>query len=177
MSIGLRSMNAARYAAPMQPFRPPLGLQLSQAARIVSRAFDEALDQAGGSLPVWLILLNLKIHRPGNQRALAEAVGLREATLTHHLNALDKRGLITRRRSPDNRRVHVVELTEAGEAAFLAMRDAARDFDRRLNDGLTDTDRGSLEALLRRLAANAGGGPADGSPPWAGLAGPAPDSD
>ena len=69
-----------------QAFRVPIGLQLSQAARTVSRAFDAALDGAGGTLPVWLILLNLKIRTPGNQRELAEAVGVREATLTHHHN-------------------------------------------------------------------------------------------
>ena len=46
-----------------QMLRPPVGLRLSQAARAVSRAFDEALEQAGGTLPVWLILLNLKIRR------------------------------------------------------------------------------------------------------------------
>ena len=60
------------------------------------RAFDKALEGAGGTLPVWLILLNLKIHRPGTQRDLAEKVGIREATLTHHLNAMDADGLITR---------------------------------------------------------------------------------
>ena len=46
----------------MRPPRTPIGLQLSQTARIVSRAFDEALDAAGGSLPVWLNLLNLTIR-------------------------------------------------------------------------------------------------------------------
>ena len=137
----------------------------------MSRAFDDALDQAGGSLPVWLILLNLKIGRPGNQRELAAAVGVREATLTHHLNAMDTRGLITRRRDTANRRVHVVELTEEGEAAFLRLRDTAMDFDRRLNAGLSDEDRDVLDGLLTRLAANVGTDPADDpSPPWAGLA-------
>ncbi|RAG81006.1 MarR family transcriptional regulator [Streptacidiphilus pinicola] len=154
----------------MPPMRQPTGLQLGQAARVVSRAFDDALEQAGGSLPVWLILLNLKIGRPGTQRELAQAVGLREATLTHHLNALDKRGLISRQRDPDNRRIHVVTLTEAGEAAFLEMRDAAMAFDERLNDGLTDVERALLADLLTRLASNAGGGPGAGTPPWAGLA-------
>jgi MarR family transcriptional regulator for hemolysin len=153
----------------MQSFRSPIGLELSRTARAVSRAFDEALEEAGGSLPVWLVLLNLKIHRPGTQRELAEAVGVREATLTHHLNAMDTRGLITRQRDAANRRIHVVELTEAGEAAFLRLRGAAADFDRRLNEGLTDADRENLTDLLRRLAGNVGPGEND-SPPWAGLA-------
>jgi len=155
-----------------EAFRVPIGLQLSQAARTVSRAFDEALDGAGGTLPVWLILLNLKIHKPANQRELAEAVGVREATLTHHLNAMDARGLVTRARDKANRRVQVVELTEAGEAAFLRLQRAAIAFDARLRTGLADADLDILGDLLGRLAANVG--TEDGSPPWAGLAEPRP---
>ncbi|MGH9057132.1 MAG: MarR family winged helix-turn-helix transcriptional regulator, partial [Acidimicrobiales bacterium] len=65
---------------------------------MVSRAFDDALAEAGGSLPVWLVLLNLKINPSASQRELAEAVGVREATVTHHLNAMENDGLVTRRR-------------------------------------------------------------------------------
>src|SRR5580693_5733185 len=114
---------------PEPPFPVPIGLRLSQTSRVVERAFDEALAEVDGTLPVWLILLNLKIRRPGNQRELAEAVGVREATLTHHLNAMDTRGLITRTRDTANRRIHVVELTDDGEAAFVRMRDTAMAFD------------------------------------------------
>jgi MarR family transcriptional regulator for hemolysin len=115
----------------MPPVPRPIGLHPASAARFVSRAFDEALSEAGGSLPVWLVLLNLKIRRPSNQRELAEAVGVRQATLTHHLNAMDSDGLITRRRDVTNRRVHVVEITDAGEETFLRLRAAALAFDRR----------------------------------------------
>ena len=152
-----------------KPFRLPVGLQLSQAARTVSRAFEDALGAAGGTLPVWLILLNLKIHKPGNQHDLAEKVGIREATLTHHLNAMDSRGLVTRTRSPANRRIHVVELTEAGEAAFSRLQQAAVAFDARLRAGLDDTELDALSVLLGRLAANVGGAQ-NGAMPWAGLA-------
>jgi MarR family transcriptional regulator for hemolysin len=144
----------------------PIGLDLSHTARVVSRAFDEALDAAGGTLPIWLILLNLKVNRPANQRELAEAVGVREATLTHHLNAMDTRGLITRVRDPANRRIHVVEMTEAGEAAFLRLRGAALEFNAKLCAGMTGEDLDALRGLLGRLAANVG----DGSSPWAGAA-------
>jgi len=120
----------------------------------VSRAFDDALAQAGGSVPRWLVLISLKTQPVRNQRELAEAVGIREATLTHHLNSMDEEGLITRRRDPANRRVHLVELTEAGEAAFQRMRGAATAFDQRLRSGLSGDDVAQLEALLGRLAAN-----------------------
>jgi MarR family transcriptional regulator for hemolysin len=147
------------------PFPLPIGLRLNQAARVVERAFDEALREADGTLPVWLILLNLKIRKPANQRELAEAVGVREATLTHHLNALDARGLVTRTRDAAHRRVQVVALTEAGEAAFARLRDTAIAFDAKLRAGLADADLATLSTLLGRLAANAG--PAEATPPWA----------
>ena len=150
----------------------PIGLRLNQAARAVERAFDKALAEAGGTLPVWLILLNLKIHKPVNQQELAKAVGVREATLTHHLNAMDARGLITRTRDAANRRYQVVTLTEAGEAAFLRLRSAAMTFNARLSAGLTDADLATLGALLGKLAANVGAEAA--TPPWAGLAEPPP---
>jgi MarR family transcriptional regulator for hemolysin len=147
----------------------PIGLQLSRTARTVSRAFDEALDQAGGSLPVWLILLNLTIRQTPHQRALAEAVGVTGATLTHHLNAMEKRGLITRQRDPANRRVHKVELTEDGRQSFVRLRQAAMEFTARLNAGLSAEEVDLLSQLLGRLATNAGGH-REGTPPWEGLA-------
>jgi len=137
-----------------RPSSPPIGLHLARTARSVSRAFDDALAEAGGSVPVWLVLISLKSQQMRNQRELAEAVGIREATLTHHLNAMDEQGLITRRRDPANRRVHQVELTEAGEAAFQRMRGAATAFDQRLRSGLSGDEVSQLEALLGRLAAN-----------------------
>jgi len=137
-----------------KPERPPIGLLLARAAKSVSRAFDDALAEAGGSLPVWLVLISLKSRPLGNQRELAGVVGIREATLTHHLNAMDVQGLVTRRRDPANRRVHLVELTEAGETLFLRLRDAAFAFDQRLRRGLTDRDAADLEGLLLRLERN-----------------------
>ncbi len=105
-------------------------------------------------MPVWLVLLNIKARSLRNQRELAEAVGIREATLTHHLNAMEGSGLIIRERDPANRRIHAVELTEAGEAAFLRLRAAAMAFDGKLRRGITDQEIADLDGLLARLAAN-----------------------
>src|SRR5271170_6107737 len=104
------------------PARLPVGRQLAFAAKSVTRAFDDALAEAGGSLPVWLVLISLKSRPLRNQ----------------------------------------VELAEAGEAAFLRLRDAASAFDERLRRGLTDRDIDDLERLLGRLERNVSGDvPAD----------------
>jgi MarR family transcriptional regulator for hemolysin len=82
---------------------------------------------------------------------------------------MDTRGLITRRRDVDNRRIHVVELTADGEALFLRLQETAVAFDTRLRHGLTEADVDTLGALLGRLASNAGHAD-DSAMPWAGLA-------
>jgi MarR family transcriptional regulator for hemolysin len=162
-------MGGVTLTAMPEPFPVPIGLRLSQVARAVGRAFDKALGEAGGTLPVWLILLNLKIHKPGPQRDLAEAIGITEATLTHHLNAMDADGLITRTRDTANRRIQVVTLTEKGDQAFQSLAAAAVAFDAKLRTGLADTDLATLTTLLTRLSANVAA-PVENGPPWGGLA-------
>src|SRR6266567_4099851 len=110
-----------------RPAHQPLGLHLTRVSRTISRAFDDAL---------------------------AEAVGVQGATLTHHLNTMESAGLVTRRRDPANRRLHLVELTPAGDTLFLRLRDAAMAFDQRLCTGLSATETGQLEDLLTRLRDN-----------------------
>jgi MarR family transcriptional regulator for hemolysin len=137
-----------------RPAREPLGLYLTRVSRVLSRAFDDALAEAGGSLPVWLVLISLKNGQLASQRELADAVGIQGATLTHHLNAMESAGLVTRRRDPENRRLHLVELTPQGDALFFGMRDAAIAFDQRLRTGLSQPDVDQLEELLARLRDN-----------------------
>jgi len=136
------------------PATTPIGLELAGVARDVGRAFDAALAEAGGSRPTWLVLLSLKARPTANQRELAAAVGIQGATLTHHLNGMEAEGLLTRRRDPANRRVHVVELTPAGEAMFLRLRQVAAAHDRRLRAGFVDAELDTLRALLQRLRGN-----------------------
>jgi MarR family transcriptional regulator for hemolysin len=153
MSNGSMSNGVLSWAVP-RPATPPIGRKLALTAKVVSRAFDEALAMAGGSRPVWLILISLKMARLRSQRELAREVGIEGATLTHHLAAMETDGLITRRRDPANRRVHLVELTPHGYAAFERMRIAASDHDRRLRAGISDAEAAQFAELLDRMRRN-----------------------
>ncbi|WP_250574124.1 MarR family winged helix-turn-helix transcriptional regulator [Nonomuraea sediminis] len=132
----------------------PIGLRLTNTARVLSRAFDDALAEAGGSLPIWQVLLTVKSRTQGNQRQIAASIGIQGATLTHHLNAMERSGLVVRRRDPENRRVHVVELTEEGERLFHRLREVVVDWDRRLRTGLEEEDVAAFERVLARLEQN-----------------------
>lgn len=138
----------------LKPRDVPLGLQVARAAKALNRAFEQSLAEVGGSVSTWLVLLSLKTGRRRTQGELAEAVGIQGPTLTHHLNGMERAGLVTRTRDPDNRRVHRVELTEDGEAAFHRMRGAAQAHDERLRAGLTTADVQRLRDLLTMVTAN-----------------------
>src|SRR3954452_15989661 len=134
----------------------PIGLRLADVARDVSRAFDDALATAGGSRPVWMVLLALKSGAAASQQQIADHIGIRGATLTHHLSGMEERGLVVRTREPGDRRTQVVRLTDDGERLFVPLAGAAREFDQRLRRGLGATEIAQLDSLLQRLHANAG---------------------
>jgi MarR family transcriptional regulator for hemolysin len=133
----------------------PVGLLVQRTAKALSRAFDEALAAVGGSTSTWLVLSSLKNSTHRTQGELAEAMGIRQPTLSHHLDGLERAGLVVRERLAGNRRVQQVELTEAGEQLFLRMRRAAAAFDGRLKAGLDDDEVADLRRLLAQLAENA----------------------
>jgi MarR family transcriptional regulator, transcriptional regulator for hemolysin len=135
----------------------PIGLDVSASAKALDRAFNAALGEAGGTLPVWLILRALKQRPLRAQLDLARVVGIGTPTLTRHLDGLERAGLVTRVRDPDDRRMIRVELTAAGEQAFHRLRVAARAFDQALRDGLSEDELELLRTLLARLVENAGG--------------------
>lgn len=132
----------------------PIGRVLWEAVNQIHRTFDDALARAGGSRSAWFILLALKERPTANQREIAADVGIQEATLTHHLAAMERDGLVARRRDPENRRVHLIELTRDGEDAFLRLRDAAVEFDRCLRSGVPDAEIDQMRTTLNKLLAN-----------------------
>ncbi|MCW2951634.1 MAG: hypothetical protein JWQ48_804 [Conexibacter sp.] len=138
---------------PAPPLLPPIGLRLARTARDVGAALDAELAAAGGSTATWQVLLLLHAERWGTQRQLAEAIGIRGATLTHHLNRMERDGLVERHRDPDNRRVQVVGLTAEGERLFGRLRTVALAFDERLRAPLSDEELSQLAGGLERLRA------------------------
>ena len=133
----------------------PIGMTIDATAKAVSRALDDALAAAGGSRSIWLVLSAVSSTDVRTQGDLAAAVGVRQPTLTSHLDGMERAGLVTRTRDPSNRRVQRIAVTEAGERLFLRLRRAAAAFEGRLRAGLDDDDVATLRRLLAQLEENA----------------------
>jgi len=141
----------------VRPRGTPIGLRLFTASKAVRRAFDRSLASAGGSIPMWLVLTNLKSAEWRSQNDLAAAVGIEGPTLTRHLDALERQGLVRRGQDPTDRRAVVVELTPVGHAAHARLLEVVIAFDRRLRSGLSQDEVDTLRELLGRLEQNVGG--------------------
>jgi MarR family transcriptional regulator, transcriptional regulator for hemolysin len=136
-----------------RPASPPIGLKLTRTSRAVTQAFERAMAEAGGSVSTWQVLLLVRSANWDTQSEMADQLGITGATLTHHLNALERKGLVRRWREDNNRRVQRAELTDAGVELFNRLRAVAQRHDRLLRSQLSDDEIEQLGALLDRLEA------------------------
>jgi MarR family transcriptional regulator for hemolysin len=142
----------------VRPTGTPIGLQLAHSAKHVGRAFNDALAEVGGSMPMWFILSNLKGEAWRTQHELARALRIEGPTLTRHLDGLEEDGLVVRRRDTSDRRAVSVELTDAGRARHAEMLRAVQAFNRQLLAGLDEAEIEELARLLTKLEQNARAG-------------------
>lgn len=140
----------------MRPNGPPLGLLLATTSKAVGRAFNTALAESGGSIPIWLILNALKSEPRRTQLDLARSVGIEGPTLTRHLGGMEQAGLVRRQRGTPDRRAVQVELTRAGHALHGRLLKAVISFNQQLRAGLSGDDVERLRSLLGQLQDNAG---------------------
>jgi MarR family transcriptional regulator, transcriptional regulator for hemolysin len=136
-----------------RPASHPIGLKLARTSRAVTQAFERAMAEAGGSVSTWQVLLLVRSANWDTQSEMADQLGITGATLTHHLNALERKGLVRRWREDNNRRVQRAELTDAGVELFNRLRAVAQRHDRLLRSQLSDDEVEQLGALLDRLEA------------------------
>lgn len=96
----------------------------------------------------------IPLHRVGPPRVseLAEALGLDRTTVTRHLDALEPRGLITRRPDERDRRAMMVNLTPAAASHLDARQARNRQRVRRIRAEWTPEEREMFGRLLPRFA-------------------------
>jgi DNA-binding MarR family transcriptional regulator len=95
---------------------------LRQAARRVTRLYDDALAPAGLGVNQFSILARLSLVGPSMIQDLAQLLVMDRSTLGHLLRPLEKRGLVKLEVSEQDRRARMVTLTQAGKAAVAKAR-------------------------------------------------------
>lgn len=125
----------------------------AQVGRTAKRWFAAALAPLEMK-PLQVGALHQLRSGPMSQQALGDALDLDASNLVSVLNDLEEMGLITRRRDPDDRRRHIVELTVTGIQRLADVRIAVADVEERLVAALDDEQRLQLHELLTTIVAS-----------------------
>jgi DNA-binding MarR family transcriptional regulator len=128
-----------------------LGYRLRLAQRAVFEDFAARVGQADVSPGLFGILIIVEANPGLKQSELAAAAHLDRSSLVPVLDKLEARGHVTRRASPDDRRVNGLWLTAAGAALLRTLKRRVVAHEQRVLRSLSDAERAQLFDLLARI--------------------------
>ena len=147
-------------SASYQP-RKSIGSLLSRVRVAMLAALDQELADDRRLAPLelsaaqFIVIASLAGEERKSASDLCKGISYDAGAMTRMLDRLEGKGLIRRNRSPDDRRLVHLELTEEGRAAFPRMREASLTVANRFLRGFSKTEARQLESLLSRMLENA----------------------
>jgi DNA-binding MarR family transcriptional regulator len=132
-------------------------LLMIKLGRITMHRFTEALAPHGLRPRHLAALIELRDHGEVSQQALCGRLHIDPTNLVEVLNELEDRGYASRRRDPEDRRRHRVEVSKRGLAVIDKVGAAMDVVEHELLADLTTGERAELERLLLSIWERAGG--------------------
>jgi MarR family transcriptional regulator, temperature-dependent positive regulator of motility len=129
---------------------------LTRLSRAVYRRSNE--EVLGMRLKGYVALCYLRDRGAATQQQLGEKMMVDPNNLVLLLNELEDAGYLTRRRDPDDRRRHIVELTDAGRGAIERAEQGMESVEEEILAALSAKERATLRELLNKALE---GAPAD----------------
>ena len=132
-------------------------LLMIKLGRITLHRFTEALEPFGIRPRHVAALMELRDRGELTQQSLCGQLHLDPTNLVAILNELEQRGYATRRRDPEDRRRHLVEVSNKGIAVIEKVSEVMDGVEEDLLDGLEPAEREQLEGLLTSIWERSGG--------------------
>jgi DNA-binding MarR family transcriptional regulator len=130
--------------------------RLSITSNLVSDSIARAYQSLFGlTIPEWRLVAVIAEGDGITQQAIGARTLMDKVTVSRAAIALVDRGLLARRGNPDDRRSHLLELTEAGRALHAAVAPKALDLESRIFSTFAPADVAQFMAMLRRIEAAA----------------------
>jgi DNA-binding MarR family transcriptional regulator len=125
--------------------------------RITNHRFTEALEPFGIRPRHVAALIELRDHGELTQQSLCGRLHVDPTNLVAILNELEQRGFAMRRRDPEDRRRHIVEVSKRGLAVIDKASEVMDEVEEELLEGLEPAERDELERALAAVWETSGG--------------------
>jgi DNA-binding MarR family transcriptional regulator len=132
-------------------------LLMIKLGRITMHRFTQALEPFGVRPRHVAALIELRERGQLTQQSLCGQLHLDPTNLVTVLNELEERGYATRRRDPEDRRRHLVEVSKKGIAVVDKVSEVMDGVEEELLDGLDSEERRALEGILTSIWERSGG--------------------
>jgi DNA-binding MarR family transcriptional regulator len=124
--------------------------QIGDANRYLMTEMRESLAHVDLTMEEFKVLMELR-SGPRTHGSLSRGLEVSTGAMTNRLDKLEREGLVTRARDPNDRRGVLLSMTEAGSERLDAYIDRGAHRERQLLEGLTKTDKRRLNDLLAKL--------------------------
>lgn len=118
---------------------------------MLARHFDEAFRPLGLTNGQFSLLNAINRPEPPTMGSVASLLAMDRTTLTAALKALERRGLVTVNRDPDDRRSRRLNLTDAGRGLLAEATPIWRDTHAEVDALIAQTDGEGLLAAIDRI--------------------------
>ena len=132
-------------------------LLMIKLGRITLHRFTEALEPFGIRPRHVAALIELRDKGELTQQSLCGHLHLDPTNLVAILNELEQRGYATRRRDPEDRRRHIVEVSKKGIAVIEKVSEVMDGVEEEMLEGLEPAERDQLAGLLTSIWERSGG--------------------
>jgi DNA-binding MarR family transcriptional regulator len=135
-----------------RPLQLYVTYRLSTLSAQLNRQAGYVLKRAGNlRVPEWRILAMLSLHGEMNGSAIVDLVGFDPGQISRIFRALEARGLISVRRTDDDRRSAYMSLTRAGRALHAKVLPAMQQRQEHLLAALTPQERATFLRVIDKL--------------------------
>ena len=126
--------------------------RLSVTSNLVSDSIARAYESLSGlTIPEWRLVAVIAETGGITQQAIGAKTLMDKVTVSRAAIALVGRGLLARRDNPEDRRSHLLELTDAGRDLYAVVAPKALDLESRIFDAFDPQEVAQFVAMLRRI--------------------------
>ncbi|MGI8678083.1 MAG: MarR family winged helix-turn-helix transcriptional regulator [Jatrophihabitans sp.] len=135
---------------------PNSAFLLAQLGAHAAQIFGRLVAEVDLSPPLAGLLRAVATGPGRSQQEIATQLGTPPARMVALVDDLDERGLVERRRNPDDRRLNALYLTDTGQSTLKTLGRIAGQHDNLLLAALDQTEREQLHDLLTRVVTQQG---------------------